>query len=426
MTRKLLIFALILSLTIVTFLPVAAEKGSVVERTSVSGMTILLEKNDSQLVEIALLLKSGSGLDPVGKKGTAELMNNFIRIRFRNAENKYGQIALETYPEFTLVRIRVAPANLKLALQDIKELFSIPVYSYDIITDLKKLAESELKAIPSIVKAYFTFNKEFYGVDHPYNEYLDAQAISNITGSDVYRWYRQTYQPSNALLSISGNVKLGIKDLHKFFANMITESVDKRLSIQPAVVKANKSVTDVDPNGRVVSFVMGFAAPRIQDPEYPAFRIIAYYLGDYQHYFEEVRVKEGLMYADSIYYNYIEKAKSPNIVFLTTTDPQLVERVTEKTLEVVNRLIQEGIDEQIIKRIVNNIKLRVDSRKKSGRDKAVVNVLTHYLQSQLVDDELLLKELEKVTPADIKAAAGKYFTNYIKVVYQPKVKAEHF
>lgn len=47
-------------------LPVWADGPARIERTTVNGMPILLQRTNSDLVEVTMLLKSGSGLD--GKK----------------------------------------------------------------------------------------------------------------------------------------------------------------------------------------------------------------------------------------------------------------------------------------------------------------------------------------------------------------------
>lgn len=406
----------------------AAETPNIqpINRTTVNGMTVLLQKSESPVVSFTLLLKSGSGLDPVNRKGTAEIMNSLVYLKLSNTQDKLSQVNLMTYPDYTLITIKSSPGDVDTVLKEIKELLSYPLYEYDIISDLKKLYSTDLKAIPGYARAYYELGKEFYGVNHPYNDLMNPETMLSITGHDVYRWYRQTYQPGNAILSISGGIGQDIKYIEKFFANMLSEKVDRSLMIQPVIPEQTKQMELEDPNGRIASIGFAYAAPRLQDPEYPAFRILTYYLEEYQHYFDELRVKSGLIYAGFVMYNYLEKPKAPNIIFLTMTSPEKLNKVESKTTEVVNQLINRGIDQAIIEKVVKAIKTEAEAAKKAGNGIATRNALSYYLQNQIIYDENLWPKLEKVKTDDIKAAAAKYLKNYVRVSYIPKEIAENF
>ncbi|MGE5581148.1 MAG: M16 family metallopeptidase [Bacillota bacterium] len=416
----------LLFLVISSLLPVlAAQDFSRIDRTTVNGMNILLQKNGSKLVEVALLLKSGSGLDPVDRKGVALIMNELVMLNLLyNSKVELGEVNVETNPDFSLITIKTTSDKAEKALEKVKELLSYPLYSYDIISDLKEIYGTDIKGIPALTKSYFEFTKEFYGQDHPYNNWVDPDSIAAISGTDVYRWYRQTYQPGNAILAISGGCRQNIEQLEKLFSDIRSEQVDRRLLIKPVLLDKDLDLEEEDPNGRGTSIVIGFSAPRIQDPEYPAFRVIAYYLEEYQHYFEELREKEGLIYTEIVYYNYLEKPKAPNIVFATMTDPESLKTVELKTLGIVKQLAETGIEQAEIAKVVKAMKAEITAKKASGKGLAYLNALSQYLQTQLVYDENLAPKLEQVKTEDIKKAAAKYLQHYIKVAYIPKKLAE--
>jgi predicted Zn-dependent peptidase len=342
--RKVLLGICIIILVGFGSYPVLADKSSRIERTTINGMSFILQKNDSEIAHVTLLLKSGSGIEPANKKGTAYIMNNIVFYILNSSKSIAGSAEVITQPDYTLINVATLAGDIKPTLEKIKYLLSEPIYSYDVVVDLKESIETNLKAMPAETKAYSDFTREYYGAEQPYNDWPNIDTVSAINGTDVYKWYRQTYQPGNAILSISGGIRENVKDLNSFFANMKSETVDRHLIIKPVILTQDKSVKQEDKNGRATSFCMGFSAPRIQDPEFPAFRILAYYLEEYQHYFEELRVKEGLFYSAGVYYNYLEKPKSPNIAFLTMTDPDTVQALESRTLEVVGKLIETGID----------------------------------------------------------------------------------
>lgn len=420
---------LVILVSITSLSPINAgndSKQAWIDRTTVSGMTILLQKTNSKVVDVVLLLKSGSGLDPAGKKGVSLIMNQIVFNIIRYSSVKIGQVDVNTYPDYTLINFKTTNSGLKKALSVIYFLLTEPIYSYDSVANLKGLYSTALKGRPPYYRAYFDFTAAFYGADHPYNDSLDPEKIPAITGKEVYEWYRKTYQPGNAILSITGKVSQSIKDLNKYFADMPTESVDRRLMINSINLEKNVQLERDDLNGRISTISIGYSAPRLWDPEYPAFRIISYYLEDYMHYFQELRVKEGLFYAGFVFYDYMAKPKAPNIVFLTMTDPGSVNRVIERTLEVVDDLINQGISQPELERVIKAMKAGNSGLSEFQKNTAVRNALSQYFQTQLVYEDNLMAKIDQVTPDDIKKAAAKFFKHYIQVVYSPVEMAENF
>lgn len=412
-----------LFLVISSFGPVKAETAVPrIERATINGMTVITQKTDSSLVEVTLLLKSGSGLDP--QKGAALLVNQFVGgvLGYYRVKSGWVNADIQTYPDYTLLKIQTSPGRLKSVLAVLKDLLTYPLYDYDFASDLQNLISTDLKAVSAIAKAYFDFNREFYGANHPYNDSLDSASIEKITGNDVFKWHRLTYRPGNAILSISGGFKETMKHLEKFFRGMPSGTIDNRLMVKPVKIEKDRQLKEVDLNGKVAAISIGYPAPRMKDPEFPAFKVIAYYLEEYQHYFEELRVKEGLIYAGFAYYNYLEKPNAPNIAFLTMTDPQLLERVEVRTGEVLQKITEFGLKPDELATVIQAMKTRSSINQKAGKGRATVNALSYYLETQLVDDQNLLAKLEQVTNEDIRKAAAKYFQNYIRVAYLPKAK----
>jgi predicted Zn-dependent peptidase len=396
-----------------------ADEYPQIRYTTINGMKLILQQKESPLTEVTLLLKSGSGLEPQGKSGIALVMNSLVGIKLHAGEEEYGEVDVNTYPEYTLIHFKTSADDLKLVLKEVKDLLTLPLYSYDIISDIKELYSTDLMAASSLAKAYQRTGELFYGPEHPYTDRLDPQTVQAIEGKDVYRWYRQTYQPGNAILSIAGGIDMSISQIEKLFTPMVSQTVDQHLLIQPVVPTENKEAEFADPNGRITTVCMGFAAPRIQDPEYPAFRVLAYYLENYQYYFEELRVKEGLMYTGFAYYNYMEKPQAPNIVLMTMTDRESIAKVEQKTVELIQGLTEKGIDQKEIDQVVKNIKAEAKNNEMAGTGLADRNALSEYLHTSALFEANFFPRLEQVTTDDIKKAVAKYMKNYVRVAFIP-------
>ncbi|MGD9155981.1 MAG: insulinase family protein [Bacillota bacterium] len=416
-----LLFILIIFLA--AALPVGAENLPWIEHLTVSGMKVLLQRTGSELLEVSLLLKSGSGLDRESQQGAALVMNSLVNIKLGDEKDEYADITLNTYPDYTVINFATTKSELTRVLREVRELLTLPLYNYDIITDLKDLYSTDLRAASPWAKAYQKFGECFYGPEHPYNEQLEPEMLKKVGGEAIYRWYRKTYQPGNAILSIAGGTKLRMKKIAKYFRKMDNETVDLRLMLEPVLLDRDQQLQFEDPNGRIATFCMGYPAPRVQDHEYPAFRVINYYLENFQHYFEEVRVKRGLMYTGFVYYNYLEKPRAPAIVFMAMTDQDNLAKVETETVAVVQHLITDGIAQSQIDLVVKTMKADADNRALAGEGVAYRNALCEYLQTSLLYDSTALDLLAKVTTADIKQAAAKYLQHYVRVAYVPSKQA---
>jgi predicted Zn-dependent peptidase len=409
---------IILILFLAATLPVGAENPPRIEHLTVNGMKVLVQRTGSKLLEVSLLLKSGSGLDQDSKHGAALVMNSLVNLKLSGGD-EYADITVNTFPDYTMINFATTGAELTRVLQEVRELLTLPLYNYDLIMDLKGLYSTDLRAVSPWARAYQKFGEYFYGPEHPYNDQLEPETLKMIGGEAIYRWYRKTYQPGNAILSIAGGTKLSMKKIAKYFQKMDGETVDRRLMLEPVLPDRDQQLQFEDPNGRIATLCIGYPAPRVQDHEYPAFRVINYYLENFQHYFEEVRVKRGLIYTDFVYYNYLEKPQAPAMLFMAMTDPDNLAKVETETVAVVHDLITNGISQPQIDQIVKTMKADADNRALAGEGVAYRNALCEYLQTSFFYDSTGLALFAKVTTEDIKQAAAKYLQHYVRVFYTP-------
>jgi predicted Zn-dependent peptidase len=102
------------------------------------------------------------------------------------------------------------------------------------------------------------------------------------------------------------------------------------------------------------------------------------------------------------------------------TDPDTLQTLESRTLEVVRKLIENGIEQNDIDKIVKAIKNGAEARESSGKGLATLNALSQYLQTRLIYDDVLVSKIEQVKTEDIKRVAKQYLQHYIEVTYIPK------
>lgn len=430
-TKKIFIFSATLFLLLCFCIAALAETPAnknfgEIYRANVNGMTVLLQPNNSPITEVVLLLKSGS-VSPDNVPGAAELMNNLVYLRLIGNRDRAGKVNVYTYPDFTLVKIEVTSEYVEEVLQEMASLLLYPLYSYDVIDALKSLYETELKSIAPIARAYQQLNTEFYGEKHPYNgDRFSSEDVTKVSGTAVYEWYRRTYQPGNAILSVSGGAILGINDVKAAFEKVSGSIRDYRSSIVPMELTETRMINKEDPNARICTMAMAYAAPRFDSPEYPIFRLLTYYLQEYQHYFDEIRLKDALVYTTLVHYNFFEKPQAPLICFITMTSTENLPKVEQRTAEIVRELCEKGLSAEEIKAVAKAFETECQSRLASQGTQATENALNYFWENSFVYEQNLCAELYKITPEAIQKAAQKYFQNYVGISLIPQELPENF
>lgn len=154
--------------------------------------------------------------------------------------------------------------------------------------------------------AFDYFNEKFYGLTHPYSwpEQGREDTVKKLELADIVNWHKEYYAPNNMLLVIVGDIKLkrAEKLVNKYF-----------LKYEPAVLK--KTSPEAKPPEKAelqkntekfqqAYYVIGFPAPKIDDPDYPKLKVINSILGSRMsgRLFTELREKLSLAYEVNSFY----------------------------------------------------------------------------------------------------------------------------
>jgi zinc protease len=183
-----------------------------------NGMRVyLLEDHELPLVSGSAMIRTGSRLEPSEKTGLASIVGDVMRSggTLVHPADELNQL-LEQRAAAVETSIDVANGSagfsaLSEDLPDVMQLFAEVLRQPAFPSDRIELVKNQWRG--SIARrnddsgeiANREFQKLIYGGDSPYARTVEYSTLDNIARADVLNFYRQTIQPQNVLLGITGD-----------------------------------------------------------------------------------------------------------------------------------------------------------------------------------------------------------------------------
>lgn len=274
------------------------------------------------VVEIELIVSSGSADDPADLPGLAQLVSQMLKegTTRRSAAELAETIdflgasfSVVNGQESIYLRMHALSEHLKEALGIVAEVAMRPAFS-QVEFDKLKRRESDLLAM-RLQNPYFLASREFfkglYGT-HPY-AHIDTtpEVLKKVTRSNLMIWHQKRFTPNNALLIVAGDVSLEAVQVaaERAFAGWSPRTVPEPVYSEPPV-RNHRGVILVDRPQSVQSVIMvGNLALERANTDYPSLLVANQVLGGSAaaRLFMELREKRGLTYG--AYSRLYEKAK---------------------------------------------------------------------------------------------------------------------
>ncbi len=192
---------------------------------------VVVEHHEQPVVTIAVVLKSGSVLDPDGKESladfTANLLNKGTKDKNSNELAKWiesagGSVNLSSSDDFTTISVSILSDYIGTAYEYLQDIIFNPVFPEDELQELRKRTKTALElelSQPSAVAGRH-FSEIIYG-DHPYAKHPSVESVEAVTREDIEAFYKKNYVANNALVAVVGDVKWKRvrKDLKKYFGS---------------------------------------------------------------------------------------------------------------------------------------------------------------------------------------------------------------
>jgi predicted Zn-dependent peptidase len=328
-----------------------------------NGLTIyLMEQQEVPLVNVSVVMPAGAIYDG-SQSGLATLTALALRHGTKNIsksnmeqELDFVGASLNTYAskEFAGLTAKFAVKDRDKVLNIIKEVLLFPTFNPAEFEKEKKRAlvglEQAQESPRSVITDYF--NGAVYG-DHVYANPVNGRiaTVEKITVQDAENFYKSHYMPNGAAIAIVGDFRT--KDMRALLSSLFEKwargTAAGNIANKPVSAHQSSQVLLVnkDDASETTFFIGGPGIPR-SNPDYVAIEVVNTVLGGrFTSWLnDELRVNTGLTYGASSGFTPLKNAGSFRVYTFTAT--KNTEAAIDKTLEVMKRLHEKGLDEKTL------------------------------------------------------------------------------
>ena len=336
-----------------------------------NGLTIyLMEQHEVPTISVSAVIPAGAIYD-----GTQNGLASFTADGLQYGTKSFSKSEIEKQLDFlgatlnTYANKESAGLNAKFAKSDqdkvwpiIKEILLYPTFNQEEFEKEKARTLQQLeraKESPRNVMGNY-WDKFMYG-NHPYANPTSGKSstIRDLTPSDLKSFYVKNYHPNGAAIAIVGDfsAKLMKAKISNLFgdwksgeANTMKMEAPETLPAKARVLLVNKE------DARETTMYIGSKGISRNNPDYVAIEVVNTVLGGrFTSWLnDELRVNSGLTYGASSRFSPLKN--DGTFIISTFTATKTTEPTIDKTLEVLKKLRDNGIDDQTLTSAKNYVK----------------------------------------------------------------------
>ncbi|MDR1434345.1 M16 family metallopeptidase [Candidatus Endomicrobiellum devescovinae] len=272
------------------------------------------------------------------------------------------------------------------------------------------------------VTASDEFAKLFYG-DSSYSFPVIGrkESILKISREDLVKWYKYSYNASNILISVSGNVSY----------NFIKESLEKHFSAVAVGDKFKDPIFNISHTENIKKEIsgkfnqayifIGFPCASVNGKDFVTIKVISTVLGSRMtsRLFVELREKLGLAYEVSAAYP--SRKKDSYFAVYIGLDKKNIDLTLKKIDEILKDFYSVKISEQELKDVKSYIKGIYLLDRQTVNKKSYYNGWREIVGQGYKYDIEYSNDIEKVTTQDILEVANKIFRGKsVSVIINPE------
>ncbi len=390
-------------------------------------------------VSMQLMINSGSSQDPKGKDGVASFTASMLEkgTTKRTAlqisedlEQTGSAFDVGAEPDYSMVTASALSFHRDSMLKQFGEILMQPSFTNAEIERYRKQVLGGLQKVADHPEEFseFLMPKFLFG-NHPYGHQAGGypKSVKGIKRTDLQKFYAANYTPNNSVLAIVGQ-----------YDDAWKSSVVKMFESWKSGATVNNEIPDFPTwKGKELLLVdrsdlnqaqiqIGFKGVPRNMPQYLELRAALKILGESfgSRLFEEIRVKRGLTYHISVWFDPRLKPGPMGIYTFTRVDK--IGETVEETLKTYKKFVDDGVTDaevSVVKALMRGQFPRTFETPEALAKQLLLleryGVSPDYLKDYLVN-------LDAMTKDSINATIKKYFDpdNLRILVYAPKEKAE--
>lgn len=353
-----------------------------------NGLTIsLMEQREVPVISVSIILPAGAIYDNE-KSGLASLTavslkhgtENFTKIKLDEDLDFLGaDISTYATKEYAGLSSNFASKDKEKVLNIIKEVLLYPSFDpaeFEKEKSRMLVALGQQKESPkSVIGAYF--DTLLYG-NHVYANVKSGNksTIEKLTINDVKDFYKINYKPNEAAVCIVGDFKVNEMKpiITKLFSGWEKTStkIDNPASKSINYPNENRVLLVNKDDAKETTFYIGSKGTSRNNPDNIAIEVVNTLFGGRftSMLNDELRINSGLTYGAGSKFSYLKNGGS--FYISTFTDSKTTEQAIDKTLEVLNKLHSNGIDEKALISTKNYVKGQLPPKYETAEQLAVL------------------------------------------------------
>src|SRR5574341_356822 len=292
--------------------PIGAETRAVTRHELPNAMTVLVRENSvAPVVAVSLQVRAGSRFETAETAGiTNLLLRSMIRGSARRsavqlaeaAEEIGGSVDASGEVEVAEIRGEALARHWEALLGLVAEVTLEPALAVDEIEKERRLVLSQIRTrgdMPCPL-SFDTVIRDLYG-EHPYGRpSLGLEAsVARLSRDALLGHYQATFRPERMVLAVSGQVSRErvVKLAERLFSRLARAAPAPMPAGDGPAPTGGRRV--VERPAQQAQILMGYLGPGLNDPTYPAVRVLGAVLGGGMagRLFVEIRDRRGLAYS---------------------------------------------------------------------------------------------------------------------------------
>jgi predicted Zn-dependent peptidase len=398
---------------------------------------VLVERHEQPMISCALLIKSGSASDPIGKSGLSIVMSRLFRGGTKShpgtkhaemIDSIGGYLEIKSfYKDEILIKGDFLSRDLFTVLKAYSEMVISPIFTDEGVERLKaRVASLTLQNMelpePALIETLYRLYYGNKGYGRPLTGIVDE--ITSITTDDVIKFHNDYVRPENSALILVGDAKIAAaRDMiTRFF--LPWRRADKIPAAPSQYSLPDSSRIMIMDNGGLAAatFIIGCPAVPPGSDDFAGLVLLNYILGQGGGL---SRLNKGIV-VESGLATYIRTAidwsKGNGMFYIIGSGPN--NNATDaigRTLEILNEIR----DIRVSQKELDEAKIYLSGQFLSlfETPSGIADEIAFLLSSNVTPDysNQLLSAFDKIDPARLKKIAEKYLDpkRLTMVVYGP-------
>ncbi|HBU69297.1 MAG TPA: hypothetical protein DEE98_02820 [Elusimicrobia bacterium] len=422
-------------LTTAALFACALSYGGVVNTFKFDNGLMLIHKeiSDNPLVTFQIFSRGGSINEQASQAGLAQFTQGLLMqgTKKRNAEQLArdledigAMMSSDISNDFSTLGVSCLDENAEKSVEILCDIAFNPAFEDKEIEKERPNIVAAIKARQDRIfqAADDIFIKAFYG-DHPYSwpDLGKAETVPGFTRKDIENWHREHFAVNNMVLVVFG--KISFEKTKSLAAKYFSAAAGAKVSdtFKQAEPPKKQLIKKKLPKFKQAFLMIGFPAPRANDRDYAALKVINAILGGRMsgRLFTELREKLSLAYEVNSFYP--SKRELSRFVVYMGLEAKNLELAKKRIFELLDELKQTPVSETELSETKNFIRGNYLLDHQTIGRKSWYCGWWEIMGAGYAYDEKYLDDLMAVSASDIREAANKYFSDkFVQVEIVPE------